>query len=146
MNDWKIAVGIVHAARHLLPIGLFMVLLIAMSGCRQAVGGVPAGTPAADIRVTLAYEPDPAAVGEAVLLVTVTDDAGTPITDATITARGDMDHAGMQPVDGTGEHTADGVYRVPFEWTMGGDWFVTITATRPDGSSAVQRFDLSVGS
>jgi len=140
MSHWK------TAARHRLPIGVIVLVLIALSGCRQAVGGVPVGTPAADIRMTLAYEPDPAAVGDAVLLVTVTDDAGAPVTDATVRVRGDMDHAGMQPVDGTGEHTADGVYRVPFEWTMGGDWFVTITATRPDGSSAVQRFDLSVES
>ena len=59
-------------------------------------------------------------------------------------ARGDMSHAGMAPVIASSEDDADGVYRIPFEWTMAGDWFVDVTVTLADGREVVQRFDLSV--
>ncbi|MGQ9907998.1 MAG: FixH family protein [Candidatus Flexifilum sp.] len=133
-------------------IKLFLSMLVlalgalALAGCRQAAGGVPVETQTSDLRIDLAYEPMPAVVGGAMLMVRVMRTDGTPVNDATITARGDMSHAGMQPVDGTGERFSDGLYRVPFTWTMAGDWFVTITATLPDGTSATRRFDLTVGS
>jgi hypothetical protein len=57
-----------------------------------------------------------------------------------------MNHAGMVPVLGSGQTDADGLVRVPFEWTMGGDWIVTITAALSDGTSASQTFDFSVAS
>lgn len=127
------------------------VLLIAASalmsaGCRQTAGGVPVETQTSDLRIDLVYEPVPAVVGGAMLMVRVMRADGTPVSDATVTARGDMNHAGMQPVDGTGELFSDGLYRVPFTWTMAGDWFVTITVTLPDGTTAVERFDLTVRS
>jgi hypothetical protein len=50
----------------------------------------------------------------------------------------------MKPVlaevgDGEG-----GKYETPFEWTMGGDWIVTVTATLPDGRTAQQQFTYTV--
>ncbi len=56
-----------------------------------------------------------------------------------------MSHAGMKPVLANISEGESGVYAVPFEWTMGGDWFVAVTATLPDGRVATKRFDLSVG-
>ncbi len=37
-----------------------------------------------------------------------------------------------------------GVYRTDLEWTMAGDWIVTVTATLADGQTVEQQFDLSV--
>jgi len=121
-------------------------ILLALTGCRQTAGGVPVATQGDGVRIDLAYEPTPPVVGEAVLTVRLMTADGAPVSDATVTARGDMSHAGMEPVIGTGDALSPGLYRVPFTWTMAGDWFVTITATLPDGTTASKRFDLTVGS
>jgi hypothetical protein len=51
----------------------------------------------------------------------------------------------MTPVFGETQTSQNGEYRIPFEWTMAGDWFVEITVTQANGGDSVtQRFDLSV--
>ena len=117
-------------------------MLLLLAGCRQT--NEP--NDAANINVAVAVEPDAPTVGDATLLVTVTDGADQPINDATISVRGDMSHAGMVPVIREVSEARDdmGVYEVPFEWTMGGDWFVDFTVTLPDGSSETQRYEYTV--
>jgi hypothetical protein len=81
------------------------------------------------------------------LLMTVTDATGQALEVAQIAVRGDMTHAGMAPVLGeAAQPDDDNVYRVPFEWTMGGDWILTVDVTLADGRTASQRFDFVVES
>lgn len=98
-----------------------------------------------DIRIIVAVESTN--VGETSLIVTLTDTAGSPINDATVSVKGDMSHAGMVPVlaevTGGGDN---GVYKMPFEWTMGGDWVVTVEAALPDGRSTSQQFNFTIDS
>lgn len=129
--------------RRLLPFLLLLLVLIA-AGCRESAAPTP--TPDPSIVMTLEIDPQPAAVGDAVLIVSLTDPTGAPITGATVAATGDMNHAGMVPVNGEATGGDDGLYRIPFRWTMGGDWFVIVEATLPDGRSTRQTFDLSVQS
>lgn len=82
--------------------------------------------------------------GESTLVVTVEDSAGNPVTDATVSVRGDMTHAGMSPVLRESDDGANGIYEVPFEWTMGGDWIVDVVVTLPDGSEHQRSFDFTV--
>jgi len=104
-------------------------------------------TSPSDVNMEMALEivPQPPVVGESELVITLTDADGAPVTDATLEIVGDMNHAGMTPVvrdlETAGE---DGVYRTPFEWTMGGDWFVTVVAFLADGTEIEQTFDMSV--
>jgi hypothetical protein len=83
--------------------------------------------------------------GETTLLITVKDGMDNPVDDATLNVKGDMTHAGMAPIlvegiiDGK-----DGVYAVPFEWTMGGDWVVTVDVALVDGRTASRQFNLAV--
>jgi nitrogen fixation protein FixH len=97
----------------------------------------------ADAPATIAYEPDrdPAVGGDATVTITLTDADGQPIPDATVEVIGDMDHHGMMPISGTGQHTEEGRYVVPLRWTMAGDWLVTVTATLADGRAVEQTFD-----
>ncbi len=128
-----------------MPTLLTLLLLLTLVGCREPAPPTP--TPAPDApRLRLAVDPDPAAVGDAALLITLTTFDGQPIDGAQITVRGDMNHAGMQPVLSGGAESENGVYRVPFRWTMGGDWIVTITAVLPDGRQIVKTVDLAVRS
>jgi hypothetical protein len=97
-----------------------------------------------DIRIIVAV--DSTSVGETSLLVTVTDKEGTPIDNATVSVKGDMSHAGMVPVLAEAANGENGIYEMPFEWTMGGDWIVTVEVTLPDGRSATQQFNYSIDS
>ncbi len=126
--------------RYALPLGLVLLLLLG-SGCARASQQVDS----ADVQISLTAIPFPPHIGESRLVVQVADRAGRPIDDARLLIKGDMTHAGMEPVlaemDGGAE---DGVYNIPFEWTMAGDWVVTVDVQLPDGSRAEERFDMAV--
>ena len=77
------------------------------------------------------------------MVIQLADIAGKPIEGATVDVRGDMSHAGMQPVMAVATG-AGGNYSADFEWTMAGDWIVTVTAALPDGRTATRQFDLTV--
>jgi hypothetical protein len=95
-------------------------------------------------RVTLAMEPSPAAVGPGVLAVTLKDDAGKAVNGARLEVEANMSHAGMVPVlAGTAESQA-GLYRVPLQWTMAGDWVVDLKFTLPDGRQVARRYPVGV--
>ena len=120
---------------------LVVILALVVAGCRQQ-----AEPPANDnVNIAISFEPSELAVGESTVLVTITDAAGNAINDATVNVRGDMSHAGMVPVIRDIASGENGVYSSDYEWTMGGDWQVTVTVTLPDGTSTEQRFDYTVG-
>jgi hypothetical protein len=54
-----------------------------------------------------------------------------------------MSHAGMQPVTVEASEDVPGRYVSDrFEFTMGGDWIITITGTLADGKELRRTFDL----
>jgi hypothetical protein len=48
------------------------------------------------------------------------------------------------PVRDDADGTADGVYRLPFEFTMLGDWIIGVTITQADGTDAKTHIDVNV--
>ena len=120
---------------------ILVLLSVFLGGCRRSLSQNEA---ASDMNMSLAVEPDAPAVGSATLRITLTDTNGEPINDAVLEIRGDMSHAGMEPLLASAEAGQASVYEVPFEWTMAGDWIVTVTATLPDGRIATREFDLTV--
>ncbi len=124
-----------HPARWLVAV----LLLLGMSACRQAAGGVPLDGMAtddgtADVAMTLSPATDERLImGPFEWTIQLTDEDGAPVEGATIEVRGDMNHAGMVPVEATATEIGGGVYRADFEWTMAGEWIVTTTAALPDG-------------
>ncbi len=119
------------------------ILVLSAASCQRA-SQQQSGEEAPDVAVTLAVAPEPAAVGPAQLTVALADRAGQSIDGATVRLKGDMSHAGMQPVLADAVDAGGGLYTADLTWTMAGDWFVTVTATLPDGRMAVRRFDLAV--
>lgn len=119
--------------------GLIILLVLAACGQQSASPSAPT-----DVSLSVRVEPEPLAVGPATLIVTLKDAGGTPVDGARLQIHGDMDHAGMMPVDREVHESTGGEYRVPFEWTMGGGWIVTVTAQLPDGGEIRQTFTFFV--
>jgi hypothetical protein len=142
---------------------LAVLLVVALSGCRQAVDGTPLATnqpnnavsqPTAlpTYKLTLSTEPATLSVGNSVLVFDLTAPDGSPVpTDQVrlLSAQGDMTHAGMVPVieDGRAASFATdqvGRYEMAFNFNMGGDWMITATATLTDGTVITGRLNTSV--
>jgi hypothetical protein len=118
-------------------LAILLIFALTMAGCRQS-----AQNASAEIDIDLRAES--LAVGEAMLVIMLTDASGQPVSAQKVEVRGDMTHAGMQPVLAESSEGENGEYEMPFEWTMSGDWIVTVKATMADGAVAEERFDLSV--
>lgn len=125
--------------KHMLLLGFAFLILLA-SGCAR----VSQQANTADVVITLTAVPFPAHIGQTRLVIQVNGKDGQPIDDAHLSIKGDMTHAGMVPVLAEVDGGQNGVYEVPFEWTMAGDWVVSVSLQLPDGSTAQQRFDISV--
>lgn len=131
-----------HRRDALLPVRCITLVVICLfiAGCRTSAQ--PTSTPSVDLRITL--QPSALTVGKVEMIVTVTDAAGEPIPAGSVTITGDMTHAGMAKEIGFLSGGIKGVYNVPFQWTMGGDWFVDVVVKLPDGRTASERFTFTV--
>jgi hypothetical protein len=133
--------------RFILRLLMLLTLVLVAAGCRNSAQENINTTSSGDYTISLEVEPDPPAVGMATLVVEVTDANGQPVANAErVAVRGDMNHAGMVPVFGVAEEAANGIYRVPFEWTMGGEWILSVTVEMPDGEEFKQDIELAVNS
>jgi YtkA-like len=94
--------------------------------------------------VTLVIEPSPPAVGPGTVIATLKDETGRPVDGARLEIEANMSHAGMVPVLASTAESRAGVYRVPLQWTMAGDWYVDLVFTLPDGSRVVRRYPVGV--
>ena len=121
---------------------VFVLVFLFLSGTGCARASRQADS--ADVQVTMTAIPFPPHIGDSRLVIQVADKSGSPIDDAHLAIKGDMTHAGMVPILAEVDGGDDGVYSVPFEWTMAGDWVVTVDIQLADGTKAQKRFDMAV--
>jgi hypothetical protein len=95
-----------------------------------------------DVTASLAFTPAPPRVGPAEAVVELRDRQNQPVTGAAVKLEGNMNHAGMEPVFADAKETAPGRYTAGLTFTMGGDWFVLIDATLPDGRKVSRKVDV----
>lgn len=125
------------------PPGLAVALLglaafLMTAGCQP-----PPDQSSPEILLVWAVTPDPPVAGPATLSLTLSENpAGTPVEGAEVRLEGNMSHPGMKPVLGTAREVTPGQYEAPFEFTMGGDWFILVNATLRDGRTLQRRLDL----
>jgi hypothetical protein len=118
-------------------------LISALSGCTRAS---QLDKEASDVHIHLGVDPDPPIFGRPCqLVVTLLEPEGAPIDGATLQIKGDMTHAGMVPVVVTVSESVSGSYSTPFDWTMAGDWILTVQAHLPDGRMVRRQFEVTVG-
>jgi hypothetical protein len=115
---------------------LLLMLFLILVGCRGR------GTAGPNLGVTLAVTPQPPKVGPATVVVTLSDADGKPLSGASVKLEGNMTHAGMKPVFADATEVTAGRYEASLEFTMGGDWFIIVRATLPDGRSVEQQVDV----
>ena len=115
---------------------VFLLTLLILVGCRGRSEG------ARDVSVQLMVTPSPPQVGPAMVVVTLAAPDGSPISDATVRLEGNMSHAGMKPVFAEAQEVTPGRYEASLEFTMGGDWFIIVRASLPDGRTLERQIDV----
>ncbi len=118
-----------------------LIALLLVVGCQTGAPTPAATAQAAQIALTMV--PATPTVGTSTFTIVVTR-SGQPISDAQVDVRGDMNMAGMPPVLGSDRTNAQGEISLPFKWSMGGDWIVTVTVTLADKSQVSQTFNMTV--
>jgi len=101
----------------------------ALASCAPSVETV-------DADVSVAFEPAPH-VGATTVRVRLASLDGEPITGVDVELEGNMNHGGMVPVFTSPKEVEPGLYEGPFEFTMGGDWFVVVRAEL-EGDRAIE--------
>jgi hypothetical protein len=107
-----------------------------LSGCRARP------EPKSDINVEHEVLPDPPVVGRSTITLRVREATGRPLSGARVELEGNMTHAGMRPVFARARESAAGLYWSDFEFTMGGDWVITVRMTLPDGRTLEREFNV----
>lgn len=96
-----------------------------------------------EINLEVVVSPNPPVMGAATIEVTLTDGDDEPVTGADLQIEGNMNHAGMEPVFSDLVEDEDGHYVTQdFEFTMGGDWVVTVRGNLADGEPFEQTVDV----
>jgi hypothetical protein len=126
---------------HNLSFTLLLFLSILLGGC--GLRSTPQDQ-AGEIKISLQITSSQPIVGEDELVFHLEDQSGSSILGAELRARGDMSHAGMEPVLGASVEVGDGSYSIPFRWSMAGSWVVTLEGTLPDGREILRTFDVEI--
>lgn len=126
------------SARRLQPRAAFFLIaiLLILAGCRRA------GPDSSDVGVNVTVNPNPPAVGQATVTLTLSDAEGQPVSGAQVELEGNMVHAGMAPTFSKPAEVAPGRYEAPIEFNMAGDWFILVKATLPDGRKLERQVDV----
>ncbi|MEX1019240.1 MAG: FixH family protein [Litorilinea sp.] len=140
--------------QHIAHLLLGLLLLGLLGACGDDTASAPTDTstappagadaPASEATLQVSLLPPDQQEG-GTLAVRVQRGDGTPITDASVRLEGDMNHAGMIPViSAPTSHTVDGIYRVPFEFSMLGDWIISVFVTTADGHEYQEQIEIGV--
>jgi len=114
-----------------------LLLALALAGCQRG-----SSTDIPEIGLELTVSPDPPGIGQATIMLVMAGEDGQPITGAQVELEGNMSHAGMTPVFSQAREVDEGRYEAPLEFTMGGDWFILVKATLPDGRKMERQVDV----
>ncbi len=82
--------------------------------------------------------------GMAPLKLTITDQAGKPVTNAQVVFVYTMPMPGMMDSKAAVRHIKDGVYEGNVLFGMGGTWVVTVNVTVPGRAAVAEKFQFSV--
>ena len=102
----------------------------------------PAESETANVKVDLAFNPSSPQAGDVDVSLQLAEPGGAPLAGAEVRLEGNMNHAGMKPSFADLEEVEPGRYAGTLDFTMGGDWFVLVTAKMPDGNRMERKIDV----
>ena len=105
--------------------GAFFVTVL-LPGCKHSVGA------SSRIEAKCEIYPRPAKVGFSSITIRLIDH-GASATGAHLKLEADMSHPGMSPVFADVSETAPGRYESHLNFTMAGDWVLTVRGSLADG-------------
>ncbi|MCC9599155.1 FixH family protein [Stieleria sp. JC731] len=112
-------------------------LALAIVGCEGGSTQSPTGS------AEVTFQPSQPTVGPCDLTIKLVDGEGKPIEDAKLTVEGNMNHAGMKPSFAEMSQADEpGVYEGTIDFTMGGDWFLLVSAEGPSGEVIETKVDV----
>jgi hypothetical protein len=114
----------------------FVTALLLISGCSRSANSLDR------ITVETGVTPSPAHVGPVTVDFKIKDGSGKSITGARAKLEANMTHPGMAPVFADAIEIAPGQYRCPLEFSMAGDWVITIRITLQDGQKLERPFEV----
>jgi hypothetical protein len=112
------------------------VALLLGSGCRHQA------SESSEVQIDWRLEPSPPTVGDAEIALHLNGSDGSPVSGAEVVVEGNMNHAGMKPSFAELTETAPGHYVGTLDFTMGGDWFLLVQGTLPDGTTVERKIDI----
>ena len=126
------------------PFVLLALCLLLLTAC----GADDETAPGADLQIGLI--PAPGGINGDYIQVQLADATGAPITAAQVALEGNMTHAGMAPITAAAvtdeaDGNSDGTYQLPFQFSMLGDWIVTVAVTLADGTTVTRDIKVTAG-
>jgi len=98
----------------------------------------------AGFSLALTTVPENPKAGTVLLKLTLTDQAGKPVTNAQVVFVYTMPMPGMTDSKVTANHTKDGLYEGTVLFGMGGTWVVTVNVTVPGRPPIAEKYQFSV--
>lgn len=115
---------------------IFVAMTLLSAACRKAAEQSHPITIELDDK-TLTYR-----TGRDTISLKLTDTLGNPVSGAQVSLEGNMLHAGMAPTFGQASEVAPGNYRGNLDFTMGGDWIITVRVHLSDGQQVERQFEI----
>jgi Cu(I)/Ag(I) efflux system membrane fusion protein len=97
------------------------------------------------LTLSLTTVPENPKAGNVLLKLTLTDQAGKPVTNAQVLFVYTMPMPGMTDSKVSARHTKDGLYEGTVLFGMGGTWVVTANVTVPGQPPIAETFQFSIG-
>lgn len=127
----------------------FISLIVLLAGVLAACGGSAEPAAPADssstgeVNIAVETSPNPAAMGDVELVLTITDAQGNPIEGATVDV--EVDHTDMTGMGMSGLATdqGGGRYSINANFSMSGNWKLTVYV-RKDGLDYQEDIDLKI--
>jgi Cu(I)/Ag(I) efflux system membrane fusion protein len=98
----------------------------------------------AGLALALNTVPEKPKAGNVLLTLTLTDQAGKPVTNAQVVFVYTMPMPGMTDSKVSARHTKDGLYEGTVLFGMGGTWVVTVNVTVPGRPPIAEKYQFSV--
>lgn len=124
---------------------VFISMLVGLSVLLAACGSVstPVATPSKPVNIVVETSPNPAMMGDAEVIFTITDANGNPIEGATVDVSADhTDMTGMG-MSGLATDQGSGKYSINANFVMSGTWTLTVYV-RKEGLDYKEEIELPV--